>query len=430
MSLRKKEIDILEILLKEAFTITELAIKFNTSERNIRYIVDNINFYLLKILKVEIEKQNKKIKVNLLEGQLEYFLKIVYSEYYILEKEEREKFILIMFLFIENIKLKDIEIQLDITRATLKKDMFQISQELKNSDLKFIFYKNRFFIDGNEKKLRHFKTLKILQCFDILEDKFIFKDSLVEKIFKNSGVLEKLNEFGKLSEVSNIVDTVEKDFDITFSKEFKKLIIIFILVSLERVSREKIINKKFNYEFLIETKQYKIVEKRMEKLIPKNLKYELVHMTEYFISGGVNENLEELKNSIELFIEKLIEYLQEKIQKKIGSKSLNNRLMNYLIPAIYRLRNNFSLGEVGEKKEIYFFIEEFCKNENYLFEKLTENEIYFIAEVIQGELDDSSKKLINLEDIISIVEKNSVSLDKENFIKDILEKYSFLIKVE
>lgn len=430
MSLRKKEIDILEVLLKGAFTITELAIKFNTSERNIRYIVDNLNFYLSKILKVEIEKQNKKITVNLLDGQLEYFLKRVYSEYYILEKEEREKFILIMFLFIENVKLKDIEIQLDITRATLKKDMFQISQELKNSDLKFIFYKNRFFIDGNEKKLRHFKTLKILQCFDIFEDKFIFKDSLVEKIFRNSGVLEKLNEFGKLSEVRKVVEKVEEDFDIIFSNEFKKLIIIFILVSLERISREKIINKKFNYEFLIETKQYKIIEKRMGKLIPKNLKYELVHLTEYFISGGVNENLEELKNSIELFIEKLIEYLQNKLQRKISSKSLNNRLMNYLIPAIYRLRNNFSLGEVGEKKEIYFFIEEFCKSENYLLEKLTENEIYFIAEVIQRELEDSSKKLINLEDIIKIAEKNSISLDKENFIKDILEKYSFLIKVE
>ncbi len=55
MSLNRKELDILEELSREEkLTLGYLSEKYEVSERNIRYSIDNLNYYLTKFSFQEI----------------------------------------------------------------------------------------------------------------------------------------------------------------------------------------------------------------------------------------------------------------------------------------------------------------------------------------------------------------------------------------
>ncbi|MCQ8213224.1 helix-turn-helix domain-containing protein [Cetobacterium somerae] len=415
MSLKRKELEVLK-LINSGKTVDEILFQMKTSERNLRYIIDNLNFYLKKILKNEIEKDKKRLLINLNENEIKYFYKEIYKNYYTLEQEERAEFILMTFLFVKDVRLSFIEKKLEITRATLKKDIEFLNGILKKYSLKLESEKNRFSIVGNEKKLRHLKALKYLEYID-LEITFLDK----EYIFQNI-------EVDTLKSLRKIILEIEKKSSVEFKDDFIKLMEIFLYVSLERVKENHIIDRKINYKFLVNTPHYEIVKNSLRDYFNKELSYELVHITEYFISGGVTENIGELKESIEKYLDGLMITLKKILKQYLDYKELSSKLMGYLIPAIYRLKNNFSIKESGEKDEIFNLVLNYSKEEKYLPEKLTENEIMYISKEVKASIDREKNKVISLKTILDIVEKNSEKVDKERLIKELLKVYGKVIK--
>ena len=415
MSLKRKELEVLK-LINSGKTVDEILFQMKTSERNLRYIIDNLNFYLKKILKNEIEKDKKRLLINLNENEIKYFYKEIYKNYYTLEQEERAEFILMTFLFVKDVRLSFIEKKLEITRATLKKDIEFLNGILKKYSLKLESEKNRFSIIGNEKKLRHLKALKYLEYID-LEITFLDK----EYIFQNI-------EVDTLKSLRKIILEIEKKSSVEFKDDFIKLMEIFLYVSLERVKENHIIDRKINYKFLVNTPHYEIVKNSLRDYFNKELSYELVHITEYFISGGVTENIGELKESIEKYLDGLMITLKKILKQYLDYKELSSKLMGYLIPAIYRLKNNFSIKESGEKDEIFNLVLNYSKEEKYLPEKLTENEIMYISKEVKASIDREKNKVISLKTILDIVEKNSEKVDKERLIKELLKVYGKVIK--
>lgn len=107
MGLKKREITILEyILAKES--ITNILKYLKISERNLRYSIENLNYYLEKILNKRIIKK-VEYKIELSEKEKNLFLKEVYKKYYLFVQEERAEYLLLSFLFNEKIRLKDLE---------------------------------------------------------------------------------------------------------------------------------------------------------------------------------------------------------------------------------------------------------------------------------------------------------------------------------
>ncbi|MEG2347876.1 MAG: helix-turn-helix domain-containing protein, partial [Cetobacterium sp.] len=344
MSLKKKDLEVLFLLKNNSKMMSEIFLEIGTSERNLRYIIENLNFYLKKILNKKIEKDKKKLSLPLNNKESDSFFDVLYKKYYTLDQEERVEYILLMFLFLKGINLSFIEKKLEITRATLKKDIDILNVNLEKYSLKLESIKNKFTIVGNEKKYRHLKALKLIELIneDSYEKKWIDKDMLLKDL--------KLSDNQK---IKKYIEEIEIMFKVSFTKEFKELIYIFLVVSLERIKEGKVIDRKANYKFLIETPYYKIVVDKLKEVIPEKFEYELVHLTEYFISGGVKENIKELKENIEKFVDGLIKEIKNNILEEIDYKELKGNLISYLVPAIYRLRNNFSLGSVGEKEKIY-----------------------------------------------------------------------------
>lgn len=417
MSLKRKELEVLK-LINTGKTVDDILFQIGTSERNLRYIIENLNFYLKKILDKSIKKDKKNLLIYLNENELNKFNKEVYKNYYILDQEERTEFILMAFLFVSDIRLSYIEKKLSITRATLKKDMDALNESLKKYSLKLESEKNRFFIVGNEKKLRHLKALKYLEY-----------SSMEIPPFDTGYIFKSINKH-ILKELEQVVLDIGKKFLVEFKEDFVKLMKIFLYVSLERVKEGHIIDRKANYKFLVNTIHYKIVRDSLEKYINKKLSYELVHITEYFISGGVTENIEELKESIEKYLDSLILILKKNLNETLDYTELKSKLMGHLIPAIYRLRNNFSIKEVGEKDEIFYLVERYSKEENYLHEKLTENEIFHLTKEIKLFRDREKNKVVSLKVLLEIIERNSDIVDKEKLIKELLEVYGNVIKKE
>lgn len=415
MSLKRKELEILK-LINTGKTVDEILFQIATSERNLRYIIDNLNFYLKKILDKWIEKDRKKLLVHLSESELRRFYKVVYENHYILEQEERAEFILMTFLFVKDVRLSFIEEKLGITRATLKKDIDVLNENLKRYSLKLESEKNRFSIVGNEKKLRHLKSVKFLEYFNVE-----ITPLDIDYIFQNV-------DRGLLSELKEVILNIGKKFSVEFKEDFVKLMEIFLYVSFERVKEGHVIDRKVNYEFLVNTTHYEIARDSLEKYLDKELSYELVHITEYFISGGVTENIEELKESIEKYLDGLILALEKTFNGSLNYDELSSKLMGYLIPAIYRLKNNFSIKESGERDEIFTLVERYSKDESYLPEKLTENEIFHIAKEIKIYMENEKNRVISLKTLLGIIERNSEKINSENLIKELLEVYGNVIK--
>lgn len=426
MSLGKKEMDLFQILKLEKISIKDLAKKFGVTERYIRYFLENLEFYLKKILAIPISRKDKTFFIEIDKFQYELFLNSIYKNYYNLNQEERIENTLMYFLFVKNINLNYIENKLSITRRTLKSDIDILNKFLQKYDLEIISFKNKFKISGNEKKLRHLKTLKLLENMIISENKFNFNIKNYLLITKED-ILENL-ELSAFSEISLEIKNIESRMNIIFPEEFKSLMIIFIIITLDRIDSNNIIQKKSNYTFLINTKYFDIVKEEMKNFIPYEYSFEISHLTEYFISGGASENIHELENNFNVFFENLILFLKENISLDIDELNFKKNLYDYLIPAIYRLRNNFSIGTVNEKDELFIIIEDFVGKDHSLPEKLTENEIYFIRTILKKEIEKSKHKVISLKELLTIASKNSSNLNVENFKKELLKHFETVIK--
>ncbi|MDX8337138.1 hypothetical protein [Candidatus Cetobacterium colombiensis] len=131
-------------------------------------------------------------------------------------------------------------------------------------------------------------------------------------------------------------------------------------------------------------KKLEITRATLKKYVDEDLSYELVHITEYFISGGVKENIDELKESIEKYIHELILLLEEKLDISL--------------------------------------------KERYLPEKLTENEIFHIAKEIKSEIEAEKNRVISLKKLLWIVERNSEKLDRKKIVEELLLEFGKVIK--
>ncbi len=102
MGLNRKDIYLLEEINQTAGSIKYFADEYSVSERNIRYSIDNINFYLKreKLNLIEIKKGN--LELNIKKEVLDNFITNLNINTYTFLQEERENYILIKFLFEKN----------------------------------------------------------------------------------------------------------------------------------------------------------------------------------------------------------------------------------------------------------------------------------------------------------------------------------------
>lgn len=419
MSLSRIDLDILIQINNNAISINSLAKKYKLTDRSIRYCIDNINYYLNKRSIPSVYIKNSKIYLNLENNILINFIKELNTNEYTFSPSERKKLILFYFLFKNNVRISKLEKYFNVSRTTIKNDIKNLKSYLNNFELYFYISNNRLKLGGKEKKLRHLKFLNIIEHVDIINEEIEF----INKIYPNEKSEQKiLKEYLKsidIKKINFIIHSFENKFKYKFSNRFRKVITIYIIVTLERIRNNNIINRKNNADFLIKLPEYKKFKNILSNIIDKNYKYEILHLMEYFLSDYYKESFYENKVISEKFLIKVLETMNISINKELIDK-----LMKYLIPAIYRIKNNFIIYDTLDYNAINLDL--FCRtkytieeNLSYLNEPLREEEIYHISEIIENYI----TKKISLKELLLIIDKHKNKNQLIQILKNRFDKF-------
>ncbi|TXJ38204.1 helix-turn-helix domain-containing protein [Brachyspira aalborgi] len=419
MSLSRIDLDILIQINNNAISINSLAKKYKLTDRSIRYCIDNINYYLNKRSISSVYIKNSKIYLNLENNILINFIKELNTNEYTFSPSERKKLILFYFLFKNNVRISKLEKYFNVSRTTIKNDIKNLKSYLNNFELYFYISNNRLKLGGKEKKLRHLKFLNIIEHVDIINEEIEF----INKIYPNEKSEQKiLKEYLKsidIKKINFIIHSFENKFKYKFSNRFRKVITIYIIVTLERIRNNNIINRKNNADFLIKLPEYKKFKNILSNIIDKNYKYEILHLMEYFLSDYYKESFYENKVISEKFLIKVLETMNISINKELIDK-----LMKYLIPAIYRIKNNFIIYDTLDYNAINLDL--FCRtkytieeNLSYLNEPLREEEIYHISEIIENYI----TKKISLKELLLIIDKHKNKNQLIQILKNRFDKF-------
>lgn len=437
MSLNRKELSILEELNKSIkISLTYFAEKYNVSERNIRYSIENLNYYLLKFSLAEIKIKKGEVYWSIEQENLKNFIESIDIENYIFSKEERENYILISYLFSDRTKITDIERYLKISRPTIKKDLISLNSYLKEFELEFLREEHTIFIVGKEKKLRHLKLLKLLEYLDIKNGKveYLEKIYLTEK--KELEIVKRYLEKFDIPKYYNIILQIERELKVEFDTKFKKLICIYLISTIERIDKNFIITKKDNSKFLSQLTDYKIIKNILKNIIPEELEFEFLHLTEYFISGYYSHDFSENIYLVESFIDAFCGKIKKELEFEFfNSQDFREEVLKYLLPAVYRIKNNFFLLKKDEKpnvdKDIYTIVKSVVLDCNHILkEPFREDEIYFLTNKIEKYIKIEQDKKISFKKLLEIIKKCSLDLDEKKLKEEIIKVFKDKIEFE
>lgn len=381
MSLNKKHFELLSYLEK-CNSLSELSIFLNSSERNIRYQIEELNFELKNEFQIIVNKQN----VNWKGMYVDYdkVFKDINQIYYSFSTSERiTLFILYSLVQKEKINISQYSKKLEVSKPTLKNDMKFLQEQLK---------KNKIFLLQDNDMEYYFKYNDLDFCFFIasfLNKYILFSDNKFvprKKTFFYTYFFKSLNP-NKLFEIDNLKLNKIR-LNISISDEAFNL---FVLFSCILKYYQPNIKYKSNVNFFKCSSEYEIID-----IIFNELKADYkLWLCDFLI--GVSYNLKNplsiFKNwlNIEMEIYKVIlEFSNLKNIHLVEDRMLYEELLNHIKPLLYRTLKNISLGNsiLGEVKHNYGDSFEICRNiflnfEKNLNVKISDDEIAFVVLIFE-----------------------------------------------
>ena len=416
--INKRNLFIIEYLLANNGHghIKELAEKVNISERAIRYDIDHINEYLEEKKFPKIEKLPKGALFFENTIQFKEFFYENYNQYFILS-EERITYLFLKILFSDFINLNQLSENLDISRSTIKVDLKTVKEILEKYDLNLkLEHKVGLALEGEEENIRKL-TIKILMKY--FEKYEIFKKDK-KQFLKDIFILKEVGTYLEnidLEAIRTFINYNQKLMNKIISDEAYRIITLYIVVSIIRTKKNKVLENIKNEKFLLSTQEYENLNKSISILeanfeISYN-KYEVLKMTDYFI-GSHTYNLKhsyyENWVEIEILVKRMIENFNKKIDVNIIKDNLLlEGLINHIKPTIYRIKNKIELqNSIYEEviksypnlyeitKEVITELEEFCQ------ESFSQDEIAFLVIHFKASIDRNKYKLKNIKRVLIV----------------------------
>ncbi len=405
MSINNLDCSILnEIIKNEKIFPGDLVKKYNTTDRNIRYKLDNINFYLNKE-KLPVIKTTAK--GELFFGSEDRFLLensafIIKDEDYIFSKDERQRLVLIFILLnTGTFTIQSVLDEIGVSLSTLKNDIRELKQVLGKNGLKLIqIAKKGLKIQGSEDSIRRMILNILLESgvesfgTDQRDKIDVFKRNL-KQIFLNSygGTKTEKEEKNIQTEtaIREYLEEINEDMNEKFSDVLHNYILNYLRLMIFRVRNKKYLKEDLDDVLFLENiKEYKIIKSHINilenkadiKLTPQ----EIIKIVEIYIENknyDVNNSWKQVKQILENLISKVSSDINLDMTNDL---ILLNDLIYHMKLAAYRIKNNIKLKnciykEVEEEVPFLFGIVEkrTAVYEQYLGEKLNKDEIAFIT---------------------------------------------------
>ena len=375
MFLKNIDFKIIEILAKGNINLKKLSLRLNMSVRNTRYRISKINEYLKK----------EKISFICKNEHNEYYLKISESElkkiigkfdfnYYIPSETERTDYILSKILFGSPCSVEMLSKELDVSIATVNRDMRKVKTLLNN---KFLFMEKKgknSVIYGEEYDIRKF-YVEILMKYMTNTDKFI-RDGCIFFI-KTSDIIIKFLKSEDIKNIKTFISILQNSLTLTMSDEAYNFLLYYIYITIIRLKHNNYLIQKDNINFLENTIEYSILIENI-KYIENTYSvrfspHEIIKLTEILAgSYSYEPGVSFIENWIE--VEKLTKRLIWQVSKNYNADFLNDAeleksLLNHIRPAIYRIKN-----KIQWNISIY---NEFIKNDPELFKAVEKGMLCF-----------------------------------------------------
>lgn len=385
-------------------SLIENAKSMGISERNLRYKIDDYNYYLKLLGLPEIEIRKREIVVK---NTLEEIVKKVAGNMslYSFTKDEREKIIITdIFFNNENISLETLEEKLDISELTLKNDLKVLENYMKtfiiSLDSKTLAYQ------AEERNVRRLILDILLKNYNI---KYLEGGKIdIEKNYQYGFFIcwDKMDEYFKTENVNNAMKVLKNTLDEakkTIGDENFKILLFYILITFKRFEEHPLKLIK-NMEFLTKSEEYAIVERKFSEYGLS--KSEILNMTEYFLgshSFGFDDSFYINWVQIELSMMRLIKEVAKSGYEELEKDMfLLENLINHMKPAIYRAKKGIRLPcEIyDEFKETYPLVLNLVSkawNKIGIDIKISDDELAYIAMHFQLAMKRiKSKKLENI----------------------------------
>lgn len=385
-------------------SLIENAKNMGISERNLRYKIDDYNYYLKLLGLPEIEIRKREIVVK---NTLEEIVKKVAGNMslYSFTKDEREKIIITdIFFNNENISLETLEEKLDISELTLKNDLKVLENYMKtfiiSLDSKTLVYQ------AEERNVRRLILDILLKNYNI---KYLEGGKIdIEKNYQYGFFIcwDKMDEYFKIENVNNAMKVLKNTLDEakkTIGDENFKILLFYILITFKRFEEHPLKLIK-NMEFLTKSEEYAIVERKFSEYGLS--KSEILNMTEYFLgshSFGFDDSFYINWVQIELSMMRLIKEVAKSGYEELEKDMfLLENLINHMKPAIYRAKKGIRLPcEIyDEFKETYPLVLNLVSkawNKIGIDIKISDDELAYIAMHFQLAMKRiKSKKLENI----------------------------------
>lgn len=419
MSLHKIHFDIVTSLCHRPKKLTELARLFNMSTRNIRYAIENINYYF---------EQLNMPALDINKGDLTYrhdpqlFFSNLLANQFVFDKNERDEYIAILALFQPEQTLLQIRLYLKISATTLAKDLKRINASFQELAVTLKIENNKLKVYGKEKQIRYLKmryASKYFYCkYDhiyFLNKKYFFEKD-IESILKI--YLQNIDD----TFIFNAINLIEKSSPNVIPSDFRNILTIYLMITLERIACGHWVMKKNNANFLKSTNLFNVLCQSLHWQSPVYY-FEALHLTEYFLGGFNQESIYEKRFYAEMFTYQLLTQIECKFDcSLVENKTLIEHILSYLITAVYRAKNNLSLRLFAtpcHRNSLFHQIQSIAENyEHYLIEPLREEEIQYLAHLIDNEITQFNIKQIPITKLLTLI-KQHTPLDNTS---DLIEK--------
>ena len=386
--LNSRLLEIINIIIdKGDVTLNELSVHLNITERMLRYDINSINELFVYYFNLElIEIRNSYVTLIITKRRCRECIKEIPLKEYNFNSLERSKMIMFdILLFNNQFKLDEISDMYLLSKATIRNDIKNINELLKEYSIKVSHTNKGYILSGSELNIR--KCI-INQINEIKSNKYIF--NFIEKKLNSLSVKKDdckklLKDFFKLDNLKINDDT----FDI---------ILLYIYISKNRNNMEKYLESidVSNKSFLVNTQEY---EKLYSYFIDKDFfEIDVEVLTDFYLGlYNFNDKYSFFLNwiNIENLVDRLMEGLSNEFNKELREDDiLRKELIHHLKPCLYRINNKLYLGE-SISKEVKKEYEDVYLKTKTVFEcvedifniSLEDEEIAYITIMVKRALD-------------------------------------------
>lgn len=412
MSLKQRHIEILNLVFQndKELDIKYISEYFQVSERSIRYDIKEINEEFLQNYKSNvIDLTEGKLISNIQKKELTNLIKVTLPHSYIFTSEERTEILLLeILLFKDKFTLQSLSDNLLISKATLRKDIRDMNEKIKEFDIKIEINNNEgYMLTGEESNIRKLLISKLYQ-YEAFSDENLQNSQNNLKIVKLL-ILEKKRKYFKDENIDlykNMLLKIQKETKKIITDEAYEILLLHMIITNIRNREQNFIKEEIsNFNFIKGTEEYHVIKKILQNEDINYKNRDLMVFTDFYLgSYSYNTKFSFYLNWIK--IETLVGKILEDASKIFGINLGNDRilikeLINHIKPAIYRIKNkiNLKVSILNEVKTEYPDLYKKTKKSlsvinEFLEEDIDEDETAFITIMFKRAVNRSREKLL------------------------------------